>query len=314
MPGPRPIPTIVDCDPGIDDAIALWLAIGSAEIDLRAVTVAGGNVPLPRTGANALAITALAGSAVPVFAGADRPLLGRFAAKPRVHGADGMGGVRLPPGGSFAPGPAADAIRAVLRAAHAPVTLVGIAPATNLALALMAEPELAGRIGEIVLMAGACSEDDALPDAPTVEFNAGSDPEALAVLLGCGRPVRLATLELTAQALVTAERIGALRERGSGACLAAACAMLAALPPSARLGGRGAPLHDPCAIAWLIRPSLFTVRHCAVAVELAPGAGRGRTRCDRRGLSGATANATVLESLDPDVFFDLLGERLARLP
>jgi inosine-uridine nucleoside N-ribohydrolase len=305
------IPIIVDCDPGVDDAVALLLAIASPELDLVAVTVAGGNAPLAYTLANALAVTALAGAPVPVHAGADRPLLGRFAAAPRVHGAGGLGGVRLPPGGAAVAGVAADAIRNLLRAAENPVTLIGIAPATNLALALMTEPALAERVAEIVLMAGAWGEGGINAAA---EFNAWSDPEALAVLLASGRPVRLATLDLTAQALVTPERIAALRRRGAGACLAAACDMLAALPALPRYGGEGAPLHDPCAVAWLIRPSLFTVRECAVAVELAAGPGRGRTWCDRWGQTGAPVNATLLESLAVDAFFDVLGERLARLP
>ena len=151
--------------------------------------------------ANALALTALAGSAVPVYAGADRPLLGAFVNEPRVHGVDGLGGIALPRGGPPAPGIAADAIRRILREATRPVTLVGIAPVTNLALALMTEPALAAQVEQIVLMSGAWGEGNATPAA---EFNALNDPEALAVLLACGRPVVFATLELTAQALVHA--------------------------------------------------------------------------------------------------------------
>jgi purine nucleosidase len=308
---PAPIPIIIDCDPGIDDAIALLLAIASPEVEIRAVTVSGGNVPLAQTLANALAITRLAGCTVPVYAGADRPLLGRFTSEVRIHGADGIGNVRLPAGGTPTAGLAADAVRDLLRAAERPITLVGIGPATNLALALMAEPVLVGRIAEIVLMTGAWGEGNVTPAA---EFNAWSDPEALSVLLSCGRPIRLATLDLTAQALVTPERIAALRGRGAGVCLAAACDVLATLPASPRHGGHGAPLHDPCAIAWLIRPSLFTTRDCAVTVELAPGPGRGRTWVDRWGRTGTSPNATVLETLDSDGFFERLGERLARLP
>lgn len=307
---PTATPVIIDCDPGIDDALALLLAIASPELDIRAVTVSGGNVPLARTLANALTITALAGSAVPVYGGAERPLLGRFSPEPRVHGADGLGGARLPPGKAPAPGLACDVIRWLLREAERPITLVGIAPATNLALALMAEPALAERVGEIVLMAGAWAEGNVTPAA---EFNAFSDPEALAVLLACGRPVRLATLELTAQAGVTRARLQAL-SRGGGACLRAACAMLGALPALPRHGDLGPPLHDPCAIAWLLRPDLFTTRDCAISVELAPGAGRGRLWADRWCRTGAPANATLLETLDADAFFDLLGARIAQLP
>lgn len=308
MSSGAPIPIVLDCDPGTDDALALMLALASPELDVLAVTAAGGNVGLELTLANALALTALAGSKVPVYAGADRPLLGAFVNEPRVHGADGLGGISLSHGGQPAPGIAADAIRRILREATRPVTLVGIAPVTNLALALMTEPGLASQVAQIVLMSGAWGEGNATPAA---EFNALNDPEALAVLLACGRPVVFATLELTAQALVTPERIAALRAAGGGRCLRVACDIQATVPRSARLAG--APLHDPCAIAWLLRPDLFTTRACSVRMDLGPGPSRGRTVIDRWNRTGAPHNATVLETLDADGFFALLGERLARL-
>jgi purine nucleosidase len=306
-----PIPIILDCDPGTDDALALLLALASPELDVLAVTAAGGNVGLDLTLANALAITALAGSAVPVYSGADRPLLGAFVNEPRVHGVDGLGGVALPRGGPPAPGIAADAIRRILREAARPVTLVGIAPVTNLALALMTEPALAAQVEQIVLMSGAWGEGNATPAA---EFNALNDPEALAIVLACGRPVVLVTLELTAQALCTPARLDALRAAGPGRCLRAVCDIQATVPLSRRFSGLGAALHDPCAVAWLLRPDLFTARDCAVEVDLGPGPGRGRTLIDRWGRTGRTANVVVPETLDADGFFDLLGGVLARLP
>ena len=302
---------ILDCDPGTDDAIALLLAFAAPQIDLAAITVAGGNVGLEHTLRNALALKRLADVDVPVFAGADRPLLGRFVSAPYVHGEDGMGGVDLPAGEAPAPGLAADAIRAILRAAPAPLTLVGIAPATNLGLALISEPALAEKVKRIVLMTGAWGEGNATPAA---EFNALNDPEALAVLLGSGRPVVLAGLDLTHQALVTPARIAALRAAGGGRCLQAACNILASVPPSARDAGQGSALHDPCAIAWTFAPHLFTARDCAVQVDLGAGPSRGRTLVDRWGSTGRPANATVLETLDADGFFDLLGDYLSRLP
>ncbi len=305
------IPLVIDCDPGVDDAVALFLAAASPELDLRAVTVCGGNVGLAQTLRNARALVALAGLEVPVHGGADRPLLGAFTDAAEVHGAGGIGGVALPDGPPAAPLLAADAIRAILRAAAAPVTLVGIGPATNLALALASEPALLPRVARIVLMTGAWAEGNVTPAA---EFNALADPEALAILLQCGRPVVLATLELTSQALVTPARLAALRACGGGACLRAACDMLASVPPSRRLGGAGAVLHDPCTIAWAIAPALFTARDCAAGVDLTQGPGRGRTVIDRWGRTEAAANVTLLETLDADGFFALLGERLARLP
>jgi purine nucleosidase len=307
-----PRKVIIDCDPGTDDAIALFLAFTSPELEVCLVTVVAGNAGLDRTLPNARALVGLARAGVPVVAGADRSLLGRFVAEPRVHGNDGIGGVRLPDGPPAAAGVAADAIRKELRAAApAGITLVGIGPATNLALALATEPALAGRIAEIVLMTGAWGEGNATPAA---EFNAWNDPEALAVVLACGRPVTLATLELTAQALCTPARLAVLRARNGGACLRAACDIMASVPPSKRLGGAGHAEHDACAIAWLVAPTLFTGRAVHAGVDLGPGPGRGRTVIDRWGRLPQPVNARLLETLDADGFFNLLGERIASLP
>ena len=303
----NPLPIIIDCDPGTDDAVAILLALASPEIALHAITVVGGNVGIKRTLANALALTALAGASVPVHAGAARPLVGEFVSAPRAHGENGLAGVVLPPGGAAAPGVAAAVICAHLRAATAPLTLVGIGPATNLALALMAEPDLAANIGQIVLMAGAFAGGNV---TDTAEFNAWSDPEALSVLLAAGRPLTLAPLDLTHQALVTPARLARLRAAGSGEVLRIACDILAALPPHPTLAGR--PLHDPCAVAWAIRPDLFTARPARVSVSRAEGATRGETRIAP--ATTATANAMVLETLDAARFFALLGERIASLP
>jgi inosine-uridine nucleoside N-ribohydrolase len=306
-----PIPVILDCDPGTDDAVAILLALASPELNVLAVTVAGGNAGLQHTLPNALALTALAGSNVPVHAGADRPLLGAFVSERGIHGENGLGGVMLPPGGLPAPGLAADAIRRILRDAADPVTLIGIGPATNLALALTTEPTLTAAVQQIVLMSGAWAEGNVTPAA---EFNAWSDPEALAILLASGRPVVFATLDLTAQALTTPARIAAWRGLGGGRSLAAACDIQSSVPLLPRFGGLGAPLHDPCAVAWLIRPDLFTRRACSVRMDLGPGPSRGRTLIDRWRRTGDPLNAAVLETVDADRLFGLLGDRLARLP
>jgi purine nucleosidase len=300
---------IIDTDPGTDDAVALWLALASEALDVRLVTVAGGNVGLAHTLRNARAIVGLAGRDVPVVAGAQGPLLGAFVSETRVHGVDGLAGVALPEGPPATPGIAADAIRALLRAEER-VTLIGIGPATNLALALATEPALAARVEEIVLMTGAWSEGNITPSA---EFNAWSDPESLAVLLASGRPVTIAMLELTAQALVTPARIAELRAAGGGACLEAAARIMEGVPASRRFGHRGHPLHDPCAVGWLLAPGLFTARDVHVQVECA-GPARGRTVVDRWERSGHAANARLLEGLDADGFFTLLGKNLAMLP
>lgn len=307
-----PKPTIIDCDPGTDDAIALWLALASPELDVRLVTVAGGNVGLERTVANARAVVGLTGRAVPVVAGSANALMAPFRAEMAVHGEDGIGGVLLPEGPPATPGIAADAIRAALRAA-APgsVTVIGLGPVTNLALAFATEPALADRVAEIVLMSGAWSEGNITPAA---EFNAWNDPEALAVLLGLGRPLALATLDLTAQAFVTPDLVERMSARAGGACWHAALSILRALPPSKRMGMRGFPLHDPCAVAWAVAPRLFAARPAHAEVDCGPGPSRGRTVIDRWERLGRPPNLTLMEVLDAGAFFAMLEERVATLP
>lgn len=302
---------LIDCDPGTDDAIALWLALASPELDVRLVTVVGGNAGLAATTRNARAIVALAGRDIPVVGGAEQSLMAPFRPELAVHGADGLGGVRLPDGPPLAPGIAADAIRDLLRAA-APgsVTVIGLGPVTNLALAFATEPALTDRVAEIVLMSGAWSEGNFTPAA---EFNAWNDPEALAMLLGLDRRLTLATLDLTAQAFVTPEVVAALEAQPGGACWRATTAILRALPPSRRMGHRGFPLHDPTAVAWLLAPDLFSAREAHAEVDCGPGPGRGRTVIDRWQRLGRAPNLNLLETLDAARFFALLAERIAKL-
>lgn len=306
-----PRAAIIDCDPGTDDAIALWLALASPELDVRLVSVVGGNVGLQRTVANACAIVGLSGKAVPVVAGAGRALLGGFEDAAYVHGDDGLGGVALPPGAAPQAGHAVDAMRGLLRAAEpGSVTLVGIGPATNLGLLLATEPALADRVAEIVLMTGAWGEGNVTPSA---EFNAWNDPEALAIVMACGRPITLATLDVTNQALCRPEHVAALRTAGQGVCARATADIWASVQPSRRSGGQGHEQHDACAVMWLVAPHLFTHQPAHVSVECA-GIGRGRTVVDRWQRQGAAPNVTLLETVDADGFFALLIERLAGLP
>lgn len=307
-----PRTTIIDCDPGTDDAIALWLALGSPELDVKLITVAGGNVGLDRTTANARAVVGLTGRDIPIVAGAERSLMAPFRAETAVHGNDGLGGVVLPEGPPLAPGIAADAIRDLLRASPpASVTVIGLGPVTNLALAFATEPALVDRVQDLVLMSGAWSEGNITPAA---EFNAWNDPEALAILLNLGLKVAIATLDLTFQAKVTPAVIEALAAREGGACWRAALAILRALPMSRRMNHAGFPLHDPCAIAWVLAPRLFGVKDAAAEVDCTTGPSRGRTVIDRWNRMGQPANLVLIETLDAPGFFDLLAARIAPLP
>jgi len=307
-----PRTVILDCDPGTDDAVALLLALASPEeIALEAITVVGGNVGLERTVANTLALVELARAEVPVFAGAARPLLGDFVNETRVHGESGLRGADLPPPSrARTPGIAADRLRALLRdAAPRSVTLVAIGPLTNLALAFATEPACLSAIREIAIMGGAIALGNVTPAA---EFNIYNDPEAAGIVFASGVPITLVPLDLTHQALATAARIEAIRAAGTRAARTVA-GILSAFPPSVKFEGTGFPVHDPCAVAWLIRPDLMSGKACHVAIDTTQGPSRGRTVIDWWGAK-QTPNAMVLNRLDADGLFALLAERLARLP
>ncbi|ABI62238.1 nucleoside hydrolase [Granulibacter bethesdensis] len=305
----HPVPVILDTDPGTDDALAILLALASPELEIKGLTVVGGNVGLEHTLRNALALTALAGATTPVHAGANQPLLGRhYTGAPEIHGADGLAGVDIPaPSGLPSTQLAADVIRAILRDNEKPVTLVGIGPATNLALALATEPTLCTNIDQIVLMSGSAGRGNVTPYA---EFNAWSDPEALSILIGSGVSVVLVTLDLTRQARITPERIARLRKYGTGRALNTACDILSRVPLTEQ---GGEPLHDPCAIAWLVAPHLFSTRLVDVSVMLGAGERRGQTMLSHAGQA-SSGRITMLDTVDAEGFFTLLGNRLARLP
>ncbi len=305
---------VLDCDPGQDDAVAILLALASAEeLELRAITTVAGNVPLVRTTDNALRLVELAGAAVPVHAGAARPLLRPLVTAEHVHGESGIDGAELPPARRRPePEPAALAIaRHLLDPTARRPTLVATGPLTNVALALALYPELARRLEAIVLMGGAVGLGNVTPAA---EFNMHVDPHAARMVLAAGVPVVMFPLDVTHQVLVTdarLERIGAVGTRAARAV----AGMLAFYRAHGRTGGaRDGPLHDPCTIAWLLRPELFKGRSCRVEVECESPLGLGRTYVDLHGSGGGPAHVQVMLEADAEGFFHLLTEALARLP
>lgn len=305
---------ILDCDPGQDDAVAILLALASPdELDLLAITTVAGNVPLALTAANARRVVELADADVPVYAGAPKPLLRPLATAEQVHGATGLDGSGLPPPRRpLAPGHAARAIVDLVRARpEGSVTLVATGPLTNVALALAEAPDLAGRLGEIVLMGGAIGLGNVTPAA---EFNIWVDPHAAAIVFGAGVPLTMFPLDVTHKVPVTADRLARIAAIGTPVARAVA-GMLGFYRGRGRTGGAPeGPLHDPCTIAWLLRPELFSGRACAVAIETESARGLGRTWVDWWGTTGEPVNAKVMHEADADGFFDLLVERLARFP
>lgn len=303
-------PIIIDCDPGVDDTVALLLAFASPELELLAVTTVGGNVAAAKTARNACLVRAVAQrEAVPVFAGATRPLLRDPVEAGDFHGAEGLGSLPAAvPSAGPAPGSSAEAIVDVVMARPAgTVSLVVLGPMTNVALAMAAAPALAGRLKQVVAMGGARREGGNI--TASAEFNIFADPHAAAAVFASGAPVVCFGLDATHQVRATEPRIAAIEAIGTpAAALAAQMLRFSQQVERDVVRGVDAPLHDPCPIAWLLRPNLFELQPCRIDVETISPLTMGHTAVEFR---SAAPNARWAVGADADGLFALLGERLA---
>ncbi len=305
----RRMPLIIDCDPGHDDAMALMLAVASPELELTAVTTVAGNQTIEKVTANAIRVLDVAGSDVPVAAGAHRPLVHPAETAADVHGESGLDGPDLPP-----PSRAPEDVHAVelmaRRLRERPHTLAAVGPLTNVALLLAVHPELAGRIERLVIMGGAVGNGNVTPAA---EFNIWVDPEAAQRVFTSDLDLTMVGLDVTHEALLSAEAAEGLRAAGrSGAVVADLHAFYRRFHEQV-YGHDSTPVHDALAVASLIRPELLGTELLPVEVETGYGPARGRTIVDRLRRTGP-GNAHVALEVDADGFISLLCERIARLP
>lgn len=308
---------IIDTDPGQDDAVAILLALASPEeIDVLGIVAVAGNVGLAQNAQNALKVVELSGrTEIPVYAGCARPLMRPLVTAEHVHGQTGLDGPDLPePKKQLEAAHGVDfIIDTLMREPEGTVTLCALGPLTNLAMALTKEPRIASRIQEIVLMGGAYFEVGNI--TPAAEFNIYVDPEAAATVFASGAPITMMPLDVTHQMLATTERLDAFRAIGNQA----GDAVAAMLGFSERFdlkkyGWAGAPLHDPCVTAYLIKPEIFRGRKCNVEIETASELTRGMTVADYWHVTERPHNATFIRDGDSDAFYALLTERIARLP
>lgn len=306
---------IIDTDPGQDDAVAILLALASPELEVVGITTVAGNVPLALTQKNARIVCELAGRPdVKVFAGAARPLVRPLVTAEHVHGKTGLDGPVLPdPQMPLQTRNAVDFIvETIMSEPEGAITLCPIGPLTNIALALVREPRIAGRIREIVLMGGGYFEQGNV--TPAAEFNIYVDPHAAATVFGSGVPIVMMPLDVTHKALTTRVRVEAFRAMGTAVGTATAELLdFFERFDEAKYGSDGGPLHDPCVIAWLIRPELFSGRHCNVEIETASELTLGATVVDWWGVTDRPKNVHVIRDIDDEGFFALLIERLGRL-
>jgi purine nucleosidase len=306
---------IIDTDPGQDDAVAILLALASSELEVLGLTCVAGNVPLPLTLRNARTIVELSGRRdIPVFSGADRPLARPLVTAEHVHGKTGLDGIALPePTLPVGDAHAVDfLIEAVRSEPSGSVTLCPLGPLTNIATAITRAPDIVPRLREIVLMGGGYFEGGNI--TPAAEFNIYVDPEAADIVFRAGAPLTVMPLDVTHKALTSRDWVEGMRRTGTkvGEAVASWTDFFERFDTQ-KYGTEGAPLHDPCVIAYLLAPDLFTGRHINVEIETKGEHTLGMTVADWWRVSGRKPNAMFMGGIDRAGFYALLTERLTRL-
>lgn len=304
-------PIICDCDPGHDDAISLILALSTQELSVQAVTTSAGNQTPDKTLNNALRILTLLGrSDIPVAGGAIKPLARNLIIADNVHGESGLDGPKLPDP-SFKPLEinAVELMAQKIRESETPVILNPTGPLTNIALLLGNYPELHSKIDSIVLMGGAAAAGNWTPAA---EFNIYVDPEAADIVFKAGIPIVMCGLDVTHEAYIVEEDITRVRAINNpvAQCVADLLDFFMIYHQDPKWGLKGAPLHDPCTIAWLLKPELFTTQDCWVGIETKGEYTQGMTVVDKYLLTGHLPNAKVLFDIDRKGFVDLIVDCL----
>ncbi len=314
MPTPRKI--IIDTDPGQDDAVAILLALASPEeLEVLGITAVAGNVPLTLTQKNARIICELAGRPdMRVFAGCDSPIRRKLVTAEHVHGKTGLDGPQLAdPVMPLQDQHGVDFIIETLRREPAEsVTLCSLGPLTNVAVAFQKAPDIIARVRQIVLMGGAYFEVGNI--TPAAEFNIYVDPEAAEIVFKSGVPLVVMPLDVTHKALTNRARIEGFRAMGTepGRMVAEWTDFFERFDMQ-KYGSEGAPLHDPCVIAYLLKPGLFTGRHINVEIETQSELTLGMTVADWWGVTKRAPNAMFIGGIDADGFYELLIERIGRL-
>ena len=309
---PRKI--IIDCDPGQDDAVALFLALSSPdELDVLGLTTVAGNVTLEQTQRNARLMCDIAGRKdMPVYAGCARPMVLDPITAEYIHGNTGIDGVDVfEPETPLQDTHAVDFIVDTLRNAEkGTVTLVPTGPMTNIATAMQRDPTILDAVDRVVSMGGAMREGG--NRSPSAEFNVLVDPHAAEIVYQCGKPITAMGLDVTHQVLSTRDRVSLIREVGNPVAVATAD-MLSFFHryDTKKYGSEGAPLHDPCTVAWLLRPHLFKTRACNLSVETESKLTLGHTAVDFWHVTDRPDNVDWTYEVDADGFYDLLVEKLA---
>lgn len=281
---------------------------------MLAITAVPGNVPIDLTVDNILRLVELADRRdVPVYRGAAEPMVKELVTAEYVHGPTGLDGADLPPPSiEEAPGHGVDKIIELVTAHDGPVTVCTLGPLTNIGLALQREPSVVDNIDQLVMMGGGFFEGG--NTTPAAEFNIYVDPHAAHLVFTSGIPIVMMPLDVTHQALTTADRLQRFRDLGTAAGTSVA-GMLDFYDrwDMEKYGIEGGPLHDPTVIAYLLEPDIFGGRHVNVEIAVDEGPAQGMTVVDWWDVTGQEPNALVMNQIDDDRFFDLLVDLIGRL-
>jgi pyrimidine-specific ribonucleoside hydrolase len=304
------IPVLIDCDPGHDDAVALMLAFGCGKLDVLGVTTVAGNSTSPNTYRNALRVMSVIGKDVEVARGADKPILRPLVTAPNVHGHSGLDGPAVKgPTLRGSPRSAFELMTETLKAAEKPIVLIPTGPLTNVAVALLACPEIKSNIEKIVLMGGAARESNWTPAA---EFNIVVDPEAARIVFESGVPVTMIGLDVTHKALIFPDEVEELRATGPiGSFAGDLMDFYSAFYRSQ--GFRGNPIHDALAVAAVFEPDIVKTRRLHVDIETHGEFTLGRTVVDFDGVTHKDANVDVALEVDRERFVGLIFDAVKTL-
>lgn len=304
---------LIDCDPGHDDMVAIMLACASPGLELLGVTTVAGNQTGEKTFRNALrTLTLIRRTDIPVSRGADKPLLRPLTVAPEIHGVSGLDGAQLPEPAITGTGRhAVDFLVSAIMESREPITLVPTGPLTNVALALLKEPALAGKVKRIVLMGGAVYDSNI---SPAAEFNIFVDPDAAQVVFRCGAPIVMVGLDATNKARLSFADIDEMAS-WNGAVSRVVAPLLRFFANTNRevFGFPGAPVHDALAVAHLLKPDIITTKRMNVEIETTGELTRGRTVADVYGISGRAANADVAMGVDQPAFKEMIFSAIRTL-
>jgi len=293
---------IIDCDTGIDDALALLVALQHPGWDIMGITAVAGNVSLEHTAPNSIRICTLAGQKIPVYAGASRSLYCEPRSAERVHGANGLGGIELPLGYDIEQESALSFLTRSVRENPGEIEIVAIGPLTNVALAILTDPHFCENAGRLTIMGGAINGGNATPAA---EFNVWADPEAAKIVFNAGIPMTMIGLDVTNQAVLGFDVVDRWRGSDNTVVQTAGELLYSFHHFLDGIGAKGCALHDPLTIAYVMDPTLVTTQEMFIDVETKAAIANGKTVADKFKVTGNEPNVSVAVDLDIDRFLEI---------